>query len=286
MYFNRHKAYNMARAYAKKNGFEYDWFVNARLDCGWVSPTEPLAHFSNDRIWVPATWQEYVPDTFALVPEKFADVYFSLPYHMEQDGSVFCLGGPDFDPQTCNFSHLENVLHLNRTHAKHVTSVCCSHSGHSEKILQELLKKHGVHAEAAPFHTFIARDSRIEEYCGSFDPGFSWKLINERNAFELPYYDYIAEHNLSYFVRSIAPLRGCEEIGRKCKITTETSTVPTPDGPIAVQHVKHFTCPRPDHGSNRCTLPRAEQLHDNSLIAVWSPQCLCGFSSMWTGRRA
>jgi hypothetical protein len=182
MFFNRHEVYHMALDYAKANGFEYDWFVSARLDGGWVSPIEPLSHFSPQRVWVPANWQEFVPDIFALLPLKAAEVYFELNHHMGLDvtaaraGTVMCLGGPDFDASNCNISHLVNELHLNTTHAERVVGLCCKtpagHNGHSEGILKDLLKENGLFAEAAPFHTFIARDHDIGAYCGSFEPQY------------------------------------------------------------------------------------------------------------------
>eukprot|EP00935_MAST-01C_sp_MAST-1C-sp1_P001030 g1030.t1 len=261
MMFNRHMGYHMALDYAKENNFEYDWFMNLRLDTGWVSPMEPISHYSPSRVWVPATWQEFCPDIFALVPAKVAPVYFDLANRMKPDLSGFCLGGPDFDENNCKFEHLTGKLGLNETHAKHVTDLCCKVEpwSHSEGILKNVLHNNKVWIEAGPFHVFIARDYAIDGYCGSLDPSLSWKILNFK--------EHIDSKNLSFWVRSMAPLVGCEEMGKRCKITVKRESIKDEytkrSWPVNV--VQDFDCPRVE-GSNENFMPlRLQSKSDPTL---------------------
>jgi hypothetical protein len=235
--------YHMALDYSKKNGFEYDWFMNLRFDTGWAAPMEPISHYSPSRVWVPATWQEFCPDIFALVPKKYADIYFDLRYRMKPDLSAFCLGGPDFEADNCKLEHLTGELGLNASHAQNVTALCCKVEpwSHSEGILKNLLHNNKAWIEGGPFHTFIARDYEIASYCSSLDPALAWKILNFK--------DQIDPQNLSYYVRSIAPLVACEEMGRRCKIDAGTVKIETEQGQVGVNVVKSFDCPRQD-GTN------------------------------------
>jgi hypothetical protein len=121
-------------------------FINLRFDTGWVSPMEPISHYSPSRIWVPATWQEFCPDIFALVPRRVAEIYFDLKHRMKADLSAFCLGGPDFNANHCKLDYLTGSLGLNASHAKNVTALCCQADpwSHSEGILGRLLHSNEV----------------------------------------------------------------------------------------------------------------------------------------------
>jgi hypothetical protein len=61
------------------------------------------------RLWVQDTWASDVPDTMALIPRHFSDIYFSL-HAMYADRRVGCLGGPNFNPVTVTTDHLKFLL--------------------------------------------------------------------------------------------------------------------------------------------------------------------------------
>jgi hypothetical protein len=89
----------------------------------------------------------------------------------------------------------------------------------------------------------------------------------------------IAAQGLQYFARSIAPLRGCEDMARRCNIKSRASFV----GTVEVQRVESFDCPRPATGSNSCTCENCmtEREHPTPLtqLVLCTPQqCRCGFS--------
>jgi hypothetical protein len=161
-----------------------------------------------------------------------------MKYRMKPDLSAFCLGGPDFDANNCKLDYLTGTLGLNASHAQNVTALCCKVEpwSHSEGILKNLLHNNKAWIEAGPFHTFIARDYDIASYCSSLDPALAWKILNFK--------DKIDPKNLSYYVRSIAALVACEEMGRRCKIQTGGLDVKTNEGTHSVNLVKSFDCPR------------------------------------------
>ena len=147
MFFNRAMGFKMVVERERRTGIRYEWVVQARFDAGWLHPVSPITTFAADRCWVPTAWQEYITDTFALVPRQFASAYFELRHRIEPwlkashasmpttpEQMGFCLGGPDFDTRLCNKSHLVNVLGHPNPLASNITALCCGpeHLGTSE----------------------------------------------------------------------------------------------------------------------------------------------------------
>jgi hypothetical protein len=72
-----------------------------------------------------------------------------------------------------------------------------------------------VWTETGPFHVFIARDFNPQAHCEiSVGPAKAWRLLN--NAKD----DITSFTNMSYYVRSIGALVGCEHMGRgsRCQV--------------------------------------------------------------------
>ena len=104
MYFNRWSAYRLALEYEKKIGVEYTWMVHCRFDAAWFEPILPIMLWPPDRVWVPDCWFEDTVDTFALIPRKYSDGYFSVD-DLVTPGAM-CLGGPDFNTSTIEKDYL------------------------------------------------------------------------------------------------------------------------------------------------------------------------------------
>jgi hypothetical protein len=176
------------------------------MDTGWVGPVEPLRHYNNKVVWVPDRWQGYCPDTFALLPAQFAEPYFNLDEKVKEKGKVFCLGGPDFDENNCEADHLkESGLSISET--KKVLELCClvEPYGHSEKILQYMIKENHIPTDGAPFYVFIARDYMLGEYCNSLNPNKAWQLMNMQPS-------YFDNHAMDYWIKADAALAGCKQM--------------------------------------------------------------------------
>jgi hypothetical protein len=291
MFFNRHQVYKMATDHAAAQGFEYDWFVHARLDCGWVSPVEPISHYSPQRTWLPSTWLENAPDTFALIPNrpvnvgtpefrqkwKWSDVFFRLEHKIvfgdkTKNNHAFCLGGPDFDTRVCggygdvktlmkntkSVAYRKNELKLTDGQATDLLLMCCAADpyGHSEAVLRRALSNNEVWTETAPFHVFIARDFNLQAHCEiSVGPSKMWRLLNNQKD------DVINFSNMSYYVRSIGGLVGCEYMGRgsQCQVSTTTvarNKVSTRVGSKCSNYprsIRSLTC--------ACYFPRLDPIH-------------------------
>jgi len=99
MYFGRYFAYKQVLAQEALNGKPYTWIVHARLDTGWGEPILPINNWSPKKIHAPNSWFADVPDTFALIPRSFGDLYFSLDLLIKN--GIICLGGPNFSPKVC-----------------------------------------------------------------------------------------------------------------------------------------------------------------------------------------
>ena len=238
-------AYKLALQHEERHNFRYDWIVHARPDGAWLSPTEPISHFSPLRVWVPATWQEYCPDTFALVPRAYADPFFLMSFKVipDREKSVFCLGGPDFNYDFCNATYLRDKLRFDEAHVSNITNMCCTVEplAHSESIQKAVLWHNQLWTEPAPFHYFIARAHEPGGFCGpSLEPAFVWKLLN--------YKQQIVEKNLSYWTRSVGPLVGCHSWSTRCKVKTENVQTETPQGIFSLKTVTDFNCPAMEDG--------------------------------------
>jgi len=97
MYFGRQYAYRQMLEQEALNGKKYTWVVHARLDTGWGEPVQPINNWSPMKIHAPNSWFADVPDTFALIPRSYSDLYFSLNALIKH--GIICLGGPNFDPK-------------------------------------------------------------------------------------------------------------------------------------------------------------------------------------------
>jgi hypothetical protein len=233
--------YKMVVDYEKLHNFRYDWIVHGRLDLAWVAAIEPISHFTPLRVWVPATWQEWCPDTFALVPRRHADAFFMLSRKIIPDPEklIFCLGGPDFDDRYCNSTYLEDELKMNETHVSNITSLCCPHEtlSHSESIQKAVLYWNKIIAEPAPFHFFIARATDVGEFCDqSLEASRAWRVVNYKD-------DIKKGVNLSYWARSIGPIVGCHEFVLHCTVQKGAVQAETHDGMITTTGVTGFDCP-------------------------------------------
>ncbi len=190
MYFNRFMAYELAMKQEKSygDGVKYDWIVHARLDGVWGEPIQDLTKWSSSKVYVPNSWASEVPDTFALLPRKYADDYYSMDQLMMR--GVFCLGGGNFDPNTLKASYLINTLHFtlpevidtqrddcNLLHRDgdswnedKYTGIKWAEDGLSEQILKRKLKKVGISLEKNtlafhPFFTVTVRPHDLSDIC-------------------------------------------------------------------------------------------------------------------------
>lgn len=123
MYFNRYMAYQMALKQQEESGFEYDWFVHARLDMAWGSPIKPVNIWSPLKMWVPDSWHADVPDTLALLPKNLSETYYSMT-KMYENKKAACLGGPNFNPKTIERNELLK-LNYNDTEIKLIIGDVC-----------------------------------------------------------------------------------------------------------------------------------------------------------------
>jgi len=154
MYFNRWSAYNLALEYEKKIGVKYTWIVHCRFDASWIEPILPIMFWSSDRVWVPDCWFEDTVDTFALIPRKYSDAYFSVN-DLVAPGAM-CLGGPDFNISTIETPYLlklgynksmQNEVFIrfcdnmfpNAARLQESDNVSVSEAGFSEHILKRKL---------------------------------------------------------------------------------------------------------------------------------------------------
>jgi hypothetical protein len=96
MYFNRWSAYQLAVQRESQSGVRYTWIVHARLDAAWGEPVRAARDWSQEYVYVPNQWATEVPDTFALLPRKWSDQYFSLDILLAL--GIMCLGGGNFNP--------------------------------------------------------------------------------------------------------------------------------------------------------------------------------------------
>lgn len=95
MYFGRWKAYEMMLNQEKRQGYQYDWVIHARLDCAWGAPIPSYQYFSKGKIYAPDSWFVEIPDTFSIMTRNISDIYYSMETLLKP--KVFCLGGPNLN---------------------------------------------------------------------------------------------------------------------------------------------------------------------------------------------
>jgi hypothetical protein len=108
MYYHRWASYQKAVNYEQVNAIKFDWVVHARPDFFFGEPIRSCHNWSPGRLWVPDSWATDVPDTFAVIPRKWSDMYFSLDA-LYVDRKVGCLGGPNFDPNSVTDEALDKL---------------------------------------------------------------------------------------------------------------------------------------------------------------------------------
>ena len=197
MYFNRYmayklamkheKAYNMGSSKGEGNG-GYDWIVHARLDGAWGEPIQDLNKWSKNKVYVPNSWASEIPDTFALLPRKYADDYYSMEKLLVR--GVFCLGGGNFDPNTLKPNYMLNTLHFtlpevieakkddcnalfkegDTWNEDKTTGIKWAEDGISEQILKRKLKNVGISLDLNtlayhPFFTVTVRYQNVVDIC-------------------------------------------------------------------------------------------------------------------------
>lgn len=172
MYYNRYKAYSQVFDYEKMYGMNFTWVVHARLDTIWGEPIQPVTYWSTldtttnhkadvqppprsptalnaevppfqRKVWVPDTWYTDVPDTFALLPRHYSDIFFDL------DGLVapgaMCLGGPNFDYKATSNEALIEAGYSVEERTMIADSICGNvELGGSEFILKRKLTLGGI----------------------------------------------------------------------------------------------------------------------------------------------
>ena len=159
-----------------------------RLDGAWGEPIRDLRHWSTDIVYVPDSWASEVPDTFALLPRKWSDQYFSMDILMQKN--IFCLGGGNFDPSTLQASYLLNRLHFTLPQVVEAQAADCNllhpegepwnkdpktgiqwaEAGLSEQILKRKLKSIGVAFDQhnlayRSFFTVTVRPKTLADMC-------------------------------------------------------------------------------------------------------------------------
>lgn len=109
MYINRWGVYQMMLNYEILNNYQYDYVIHTRLDVAWFAPVPPLnLWYHNDaersRVVIHDRWAEFVSDTFAVLPRRFADDYYSMDVLLIP--GIMCLGGPNFDRNSLRLSSI------------------------------------------------------------------------------------------------------------------------------------------------------------------------------------
>lgn len=87
--------------------------IHARLDCACGEPIKPHYLWRQDKIYIPDTWHEEIPDTFAILPRNVSEMYFSVD-ELFRTGAI-CIGGPNLDVRTIE---KQALLKINFTEAE------------------------------------------------------------------------------------------------------------------------------------------------------------------------
>ena len=174
MYYNRYKSYEQVLTYENEHGMQFNWVIHARLDAIWgesilpipywnsldMSTNHPFHQYAAEipswiqrknrnnatvmipanqlKVWVPDTWYDDVPDTFALIPRYYSNAYFDLNALVAD--KVMCLGGPNIDQSVASetelikYNYTQDEIKLSRT------MLCKDDAyGFSEQILKRKL---------------------------------------------------------------------------------------------------------------------------------------------------
>ena len=190
MNFHRWMSYHMARQYETAHGIIFDWVVMARMDMLWGSPIQHISYWSPDKIWFMDRWYTGLPDVFALIPRKFAEAYFSMQ-NLVQPG-VFCLGGPNFDPESLSEQNLRRIGFTSKEIALIPSDTCLNTSisqiiGWSERILNRKLEHGGVTLANCGFSTFFVVVVRypLHLQCGVLHPQFVMPFLHSSHSFNV-----------------------------------------------------------------------------------------------------
>ena len=143
MYFGRWAVFQQARSYEKAQALRYSWFVHTRFDMAFGKPIQLHSYFNPNKVWVHSMWTADVPDIFALLPQEYADGYFSLDM-LVQEG-VMCLGGPNFDLKILTTKYLKQLGYPHELMTLAVRNSCPTVEwGYSEAILSRKLAVGGI----------------------------------------------------------------------------------------------------------------------------------------------
>jgi len=79
-YVTLQNAYSATLQYAKMTGIEFGYYVRCRFDVAYLKPLPPLASLRSgeDSVHVAASHFP-IPDQFAVIPAKYAEVYYTGP---------------------------------------------------------------------------------------------------------------------------------------------------------------------------------------------------------------
>lgn len=144
MYYNRWKSYELMLKHEQRTSHRFDWVVHARLDMLWGAPIAEVSKWSTAAVVVPDSWWSDVPDTFALLPRQYSDIYFDLNELVQHD--AMCIGGPNVNISGLNNTEVLVMRGLSRGDMPAVQRSLCKHVdyGFSEQILKRKLKQSGV----------------------------------------------------------------------------------------------------------------------------------------------
>ena len=256
MYFNRHMAYEMAMKAERLSGINYTWVVHARLDMGWGAPIAPFNRWSR-QVWVPDSWPYDVPDTFALLPRKYSDHFFSLDA-MFQKG-VFCLGGPNFDLRTISTPSLQqlgynssqiSLIQAEECQAQNIQpnhiyyydrqNISYCSAGVSEIILKRKLLRVGIHAHSKfeehriRFSTFFMFLSRLpfQLNCDYISASFFMNWLRDQRANDAVESGCYTMQWYLNLLRNIYPTSG--GYGPNCNLSSYTSVSPAVKEPLSM----------------------------------------------------
>lgn len=156
------------------------------LHTGWVEARDQMPKAKQFRIWTPDTWWSDVPDTFALLPRQYSDIFFSLD-GLVAEGAM-CLGGPNFLPESATPEALTklNFTALEKSFVK--THLCLREDdGFSERILKRKLSLAGINLDKGNlgyqsfFMVIVRPDSLLKDMCFYLEEGrlIGWVYANQ-----------------------------------------------------------------------------------------------------------
>lgn len=159
--------YHRAKQYEANNSITYRWFVKARFDMAFGHPVKPFSHWSANKVWMPDKAVLLLPDTFALLPDHFADSYFSMTKLIRQ--GVMCLGGPNMNKSTLEPTYLRSKGY-SESDIRYVQDMKCEGTGFSETILLRKLEANGISYDAktldfASFFLVTIRKDTFTSFC-------------------------------------------------------------------------------------------------------------------------